>query len=95
MFEHILLLRSAFDIIRNQYFNICSLQELSEKTHWQNILNFIKDTGICKKIQINKYCILNMYILICYYFLALNSLFVLVCHKAVNLTIHFTVPSEL
>jgi len=65
MVEHICLSSSAYDIICNQYFNVCSFQELFEKTHSQHILNFIKDTGIYKEILIIKYHILNMYILIC------------------------------
>jgi len=42
--EHIFV--SCSDIIRNQYFSVCSLQKLL------NILNFIKDTAIYKNILI-------------------------------------------
>jgi len=36
----------------NQYYNVCSLQELFEKINSQNILIFIKNIGKYKKILI-------------------------------------------
>jgi len=44
---HALLKCNHYNVVRQRYFNVCSLHELFDRVNTQNILGFIRDIGLC------------------------------------------------